>query len=74
MTHYCMYNLPRVLDILTGTNYSLASKNELNRAQKPFFHKKVKSGRQVLKSPQNSFFLNTLTKINLKKYWIIWAK
>ena len=32
-----------------------------------FFHKKVKSGRQVLKSPQNPFFLNTLTKINFKK-------
>ena len=37
-------------------------------AQKnPFFHNKVKSGRQVLKSSPYPFFLNTLTKINFFK-------
>ena len=42
--------------------------------ENPFFHKKVKSGRQVLKTSQNPFFLNTVTKIFFFKCWIIWAK
>ena len=56
-----------MLDMLTGTNHSLAFKNQSNRAQKPFFHKKVKSGRQALESPQNPFFSNTQTKINFNQ-------
>ena len=57
MTHFTTHNLSCMLDMLTGTNHLLDLKNRWNYVQKPFFHKKVKNGRQVLKSPQNLFFL-----------------
>ena len=42
--------------------------NCIKRKKKLFFHKKVKSGRQVLKSPQNPlFFKYSLTRINFKR-------
>ena len=56
-----------MLNIFTGTNHLLDFKNRWNRTQKPFFHKKVKSGRQVLKSFQNPFFLILSEKNKFQK-------
>ena len=58
----CLKNTKKkvLIKITVLAEYSCKHKNS-------FFHEKVKSGRQVLKSPQNPFFLNTLTKINFEK-------
>ena len=45
---------------LTFLEQLLDFKNTLNRAQNPFFHKKVKSGRQVL---EINFFKSRIIKL-----------
>ena len=58
--HFSIYNLSCMLKMLTVTNHLLDVKNRKNSVQKPLFYKNVRRGYQVLKSPKNLFFLNTL--------------
>ena len=68
ITYFFIHNLPCMLDMLIGTNHLLDFKNWQNHAQKSFFYKKVKSGRQVLKNFQNTFCKQKKTDKNkLKK-------
>ena len=52
--------------MLAGTNHLLDLKKKWNRAKNPL-HKKAKSERQVVKSPQSPFFLKLSDKNKLEK-------